>query len=403
MSKLNSKNKNLELDDFNSEQIKKKCFIICASPLTENIISRIGLDYLKNYFNVYLIDALKCIQKSKINYIQCKSENFNIIDIKNFHELSREVKTHKPTFLIDRVGKSEYTLIIQSICREERLSYVFDQVSQTPAKNDDYLISGKILKLLINKYSIKLINLFKKKFIRPDIVLLGGSNKNYWISLSKKIIQTSDDSFLKYKKLVNLKKRIHSENYILFLDDCLADSFDFKLGFKKIINNNKKYLNELNDFFSFLEQKFNMDVIIAGHPNGIQINNYKKIFNGRSLYFNKTAELSKDCFFALTHYSKSIQFPILFKKPIIQLHLEDFNNYKNILKEMSLRKKILGISTININNDYTNLINSTTLKINNSSYEFFIKKYISNIKFNIKNSYEPLIEYFIKKQKHEYY
>ena len=98
----------------------------------------------------------------------------------------------------------------------------------------------------------------------------------------------------------------------MFLDDNIVFDRDYIILKRKTVQSST-YYNELNKYFDLIENKFELKVVIAAHPKS----NYNKdFFCGREVYQNKTHELAKDCEFAIAHYSTSVAFPVLYKKPI---------------------------------------------------------------------------------------
>ena len=375
---------------------KKKMFLAVSSPLTKNILDRIGFDILKEKLDIVILDLFDFFNPHKsINYLAFESKNVEILRPLDLDMLNHSINNYKPEFLLDCTGKNRNTLFIQELCKKNDIIYIFDSISQSPIKNDSNFCYGKILTFILNKYSIPFINkLFSKKIIAPDVILLGGDSNDYWSNLAKVKIFTAGHAFFKSKSI--LCDLIY-DKYILFLDDCLSDSFDFKLGHKKVINNKREYLRNLNLFFNRIEKKFNMKVVIAAHPNGIEYDSYSNNFGNRKVFFNKSSELSANCYLAITHYSRSIEFPVLYKKPIIQLYINEFDNFKNIVDEMTKRSKILKIKTLNIQ---SNNLEFDLKSPNIKGYDFFIMKYISKIKVDIQNPYAPLINHIYKSQLH---
>jgi len=112
--------------------------------------------------------------------------------------------------------------------------------------------------------------------------------------------------------------------YCLFLDEYLPFHPDFHLlGIETI--EPTSYYKELNRCFDLIEKKYNVEVVIAAHPKAekYRTNNY---FNGRRIFFDKTAELTKYAEFTLAHASTSISFTVLEKKPIYFLFCDQIKS-----------------------------------------------------------------------------
>ena len=78
-----------------------------------------------------------------------------------------------------------------------------------------------------------------------------------WEKSAKKRIFTSSSSyfdFLDYKQGAQSTKELVKNEYILFLDDCLIDSFDYQLKHPKLETSKKNYFNHLKKFLIKLKR-----------------------------------------------------------------------------------------------------------------------------------------------------
>lgn len=209
------------------------------------------------------------------------------------------------------------------------------------------------------------------------------------LSAKNKVLTKSQIFFEKNSKLEEIDKTLEDTNYILFLDDCLMHSFDYKFGHQRPQISINDYFTALDEYFTYVEKKYHMPVIIAGHPNGLEYEDYKNFFRGRKVFFNHSAELSEHCFFAMTHYSLSAYYPILAKKNLVFL---DFNKLNEELKKLQKNYcKILGSKIVNIQDfDKKIILNNVNYKM----YNNFIENYICSSKDNYLDSFEPLINHF---------
>lgn len=88
--------------------------------------------------------------------------------------------------------------------------------------------------------------------------------------------------------------------------------------------NPRKYYKDLNHLFSLFEKTFNIPVEIALHPRSRYKGN-TKLFFGRPLHRGNTIELVASAQVVFGHFSTSVNFPILFNKPLILLTSTDIN------------------------------------------------------------------------------
>ena len=105
----------------------------------------------------------------------------------------------------------------------------------------------------------------------------------------------------------------------------------------------------MNNFFTFVERKFKLDIIIALHPKCEKKKEIKKLFNNRKCVIHRTHKLVSECKYAFVHPSTtSISIPVIFKKPLIFLTTNEL--MKNFIWRMRLerRKFFLNQSIINV-------------------------------------------------------
>jgi len=117
----------------------------------------------------------------------------------------------------------------------------------------------------------------------------------------------------------------------------------------------EEYYAKLRTFFNHLEENYNVRIVIAAHPRS----NYSEstdYFGGRSIIKGQTARLVHESSFVLAHDSTSINFAILFRKPIIFITMDKIQKCDAgrlttaiSIESMShaLKKTPINIDTIN--------------------------------------------------------
>lgn len=382
----------------NNRSDKPCIFITLNSPFTNNIYSRIGIKELKNTFSVVLINFLNCFNKdfNKNNYYkEFIDEDIECININDINDFKSLCILKKPLFSLDCIGKSENTFLIQSICKKYKITYVYDglasSISSSKIINLFLYFSSKLPDFISTLIFFNINRISKKNFIRPDVVITASRLGTVWQNSAKKIIYCSSNDFIRSRKVDdNFQLKVNKKKYILFLDDCLIHSFDFKLGNQRENLTEEVYFKKLNSFFENIEAKYNMPIVIAAHPNGIEFDHYSKLFGNRLVFFNKTCELSKECYFAITHYSLSINYAILFEKPIIFLKFDGISKrVKNIQK---IYMSWLNTCILNIDNFLT--LPKNINNINKEKYQLYRSYFIYSVDESISSQYEPLVNYF---------
>ena len=110
-------------------------------------------------------------------------------------------------------------------------------------------------------------------------------------------------------------------NLGIFLDEFFPLHTDLEyLGISSPIEAEEYYAN-LCSFFDHLEKIYNVRIVIAAHPRS----DYSKTthyFGGRPVIKGQTARLVHESAFVLAHDSTSINFAVLFRKPVIFITMD---------------------------------------------------------------------------------
>ena len=209
-----------------------------------------------------------------------------------------------------------------------------------------------LLRFIKNRYAF-----FLKKvgIVKPHLFVFQAGKKGIQTigvghdieNVKSRIINVNSFDYDKYVKTKKNSEKLVKNKYCVFLDEYLPFHPDFEMLNIKTIEANEYYY-VLNRFFDLLENKFNIEVVISAHPKA---ENYfdKNYFNNRKVFFNKSAELTRNAEFVIAHCSTSISFAVLNKKSILTLTSnaikEVMPNYFNFIVHFS---KTLDSILINI-------------------------------------------------------
>jgi hypothetical protein len=106
------------------------------------------------------------------------------------------------------------------------------------------------------------------------------------------------------------------EGRIVFLDEDMAFHPAYLyLGVKPFVGPDE-YFKLLCAFFKHLETRFKKRVVIAAHPRS-QYEKLPDFFEGRQVIKGKTAELIRDSAGVIAHASTSLNYAVLYSKPVI--------------------------------------------------------------------------------------
>jgi len=110
-----------------------------------------------------------------------------------------------------------------------------------------------------------------------------------------------------------------------------------------------EYYPLLCEFFSYVEKALALNVVIAAHPRS----HYEKLpdfWQGRKVIRGKTDELVKDSKFVILHSSTSVNFPVLYKKPMVFVTMDGLEKsvYGSMISRFSsyFRKSPINISRV---------------------------------------------------------
>jgi hypothetical protein len=310
---------------------RKTMMILVASPLTENIYRRIGAEELVSYFEVVVADCLAWLISSDRHPAFSEKRSTTIRKVDSFQAFAALMQSVAPDFVLDFVGRGPYTRMFQAECSKAGAQYITHHLAPVPtsalaATPWDNLFSSpaQFARKALRHIGRRLAN---KHPYPPDISLLAGrKSANPWVMSARKIVQTATPGYFELQRAryewdnnVAARLDLPEGGYILFIDDCLALSFDFHLGHFSRIVDARSYFELLNGFFDRLEGLTGLPVVIAAHPNGREYPGYAALFKGRRTYDDRTAWLACGCACALTHYSSAINFPVILRKPVALL------------------------------------------------------------------------------------
>ena len=242
----------------------------------------------------------------------------------------------------------------------------------------------KLFQILLNKSK----NIFFKKYF-PSFVIIGSISslnnfkKTKFYHNQIDIIEAHSfdyDVFLKNNKKNNNKEIKHA----VMLDEGGPYHPNIKKDGQEVKKNT--YYNDLNSFFKKFEKIINYDIVIAAHPR-INYSEIGNLFDSRLIKYNQTLELVKNSSYVLAHASTSINYAVLFRKPIVFINSYDYSfNYQNSIKYCA---ETLGYIPTNINSSKIEF----SSKIDKDKYNFFIDNYIKYPGSSEKKIFEIFIDF----------
>lgn len=389
---------------------KKVLAILVGCPVTENIYERIGAEIISKYFDVMILDCLTWMSVGLNQLVYNEVSKAIIYRVDNESTLCEIFSETSPYFVVDAIGKGKFTRQIQMICKKHDALYITYYLVPFPLPIFKkivwkfFLCAPKVACYKIIGYVTR--KLCKNSPLPPDIALLAGSGScSPWSVSAKTVIFTGTPDYFNLR-LIQQKANISKQrglnfshgSYILFIDDCLSLSFDYIITAQKALVEKNKYFYLLNEYFSKLEAYFKIPIIIAAHPNGKQLSNYKELFGGRKVLFDATAELSITCCFAMTHFSSAVAYPVILRKPILFLSLKEIENQiqRFYIAHMA---GLLDCTVVIIDElfDEKKLFKLNEKHVSEVSYKAYESNFIINSNVNVKytNPFEPLLNHLL--------
>lgn len=220
-----------------------------------------------------------------------------------------------------------------------------------------HLSPKKIIQFLKNanfRHSMKKIGITSTN--RYDYYLTSGNKSK----CDCKINHPDYDDFLMHKN----DEPYLRERYICYVDVGFGIHPDEKYFMHDIHMSNEKWQLKLSTFFTEIEKKYGIPVVIAVHP---KIGYSDDAFGGRRKIKYQTLNLVLNAEFVLQDISNSLAFSILANKKIGLIATKDFLKiYKNYLVKISQK---IGIPIFNIDKQrYTDFEARTVNEILRKSY-----------------------------------
>lgn len=273
---------------------------------------------------------------------------------------------------------------IPNYSQERSLISNFDnftyKIKQFLFRKKYFLIFVKIF-IIKNVYKYFIQNILN---LEPEFLLISGK-KNFCELKNTKVINGSSSDYSNY--LTSKRKKFNQKyyNYAVYLADPGPDNktdsnaFGEKSGYTI-----KNWYKSLNNFFSKIEKKLKVKIIIALHPKSKLVKKNKYLGN-RICFMSKTLELVKFSNFVITQHSTAVSYAVIFKKPIISIYSNESKKIPDTIKYTKFLSKVLNSKLINIDNFKNKKFDKFYLKYNNNKYINFKKNYLNFRKDNKTN------------------
>ena len=362
----------------------KKILILTPFTFTQRDYKRFGIDILKNFFVIKIIDFSPWFYP---NYYKefCEenlsgNEYFPITKENDFLDLNLKNKNFIIFDLMDATKKAFW--VRSKLKNKSNIFLTFDlnpipevkiPIKTRVKKYTNFLVQPRlffsfIFTLLINKlYNMKSNNI-------SDISVHAALRPTILKSKKKLFAHSMDyDIYLKLKKNKSLVSRIPP--YAVFIDQDLVTHPDLKIFNYDSPVSEKKYFASLLNFFKNFKIKTGLDIKFAVHPKS-RNKKLKDLLQGVDFSLGKTAELIKNSSLVMLHSSTALSFAILFKKPTIFITTDELKKswlgprIKNFSKQV-------GRKPVNIDEDLGQQLNlKEVFNLDKEKYSKYINQYL---------------------------
>lgn len=154
--------------------------------------------------------------------------------------------------------------------------------------------------------------------IKPfDVVFAAGQASLAMHPKAAKKVPVNMCDFDNYK-LSLAGERLVAGRYCVFLDINLAYQSDIKLvGWDYVTP--AQYVASLERFFKMVEERYQVEVVIAAHPKA----EYGDLYFGRKALKGVTPELVRDAEFVISHHSTAISYAVLNRKSLLFVYTSE--------------------------------------------------------------------------------
>ena len=193
-------------------------------------------------------------------------------------------------------------------------------------------------------------------------------------SSGKPILGHSLDFDLFLKASRTNQKRAFEEKYLVFLDEDFVFHIDYQLlGIKPPVSP-ENYFSEVNFMLKSLAQKLNLKPIVQLHPTANR--RISKKYYNFEISEHETAQVVQNSDLVISHDSTSLQFAVMFQKPVILLETSEMVKNKFYHTQINNFSKALSATVLTID-DFP--IDKIAPKICNISYQSYKEDYIKLI------------------------
>jgi hypothetical protein len=383
-------------------QKKKKIIFLGTVPLTKRDYERFGFDFfIKNNVEVYYLECNFLIPNQsldKLNFSKTRFQFSGNLLPKNLKEAVSIINKHRFEFIVDLFDTIQRGEAIVVAARRYgrhiklRLGFTPFHLLKPVRVNTIKRLQQEIGAPL--KFLTKLIRKISRIYFNKTTIQ---NQADYYVVSGLKSHQCIEPSKLIYchnldYDLIKDKKQCNSGN-IVFLDEDMPFHPDYSyFNITSPVNHASYYLS-LNIFLRDLEKYRREKVLIALHPRA-EFSRSSSMFQFEVIQGN-SVDLVNGASLVIAHSSTSIQFAVIFKKPILLLTTNEIVKRLDVQMAIDAFSFELGCAVINIDEPYN--LNNLKVEVDEEKYSNYFHNYIkSPMSQKNKSTWEIFLEYINK-------
>lgn len=390
----------------------KKIFLIIANKKFYKIDKfRFEIDeFSKKKIKVEMHELIDIINPSLKSVYNNGLKDQRIKKFKNLHNWKLKIKD------IIKKFKKENILIFNGIPIDCFKSFQINYFIKSELKlNVIETVSREIPENYLRQYNLQaLLNLFLNFLIYPKKIFfffklkyykifykLQNLNSKYLLVFGKinekttrrqqgqKIIYGNGFDYNAHLSVKNLKFENQEKDYAIFLESPTpifsGDSQIYGVD-KNFELNRKDWVRSLNKFFSVIEEKTNLKVLISPHPKVKHKNNRPSYYSGRKVLNNFALFNCRKAKLIITRTSTGSSYAAINNIPIMFIYSDNIKRKKKLFIEVTEFAKQFGKTPVNIDNFNINKIIQEIFKINKKKYLSYKKNFLTSLNCGTKNS-----------------
>lgn len=376
----------------------KKIYYFVSSPLDSRDTDRFGLEVLQqNGFDVEVWDFTAIINPERLAYIPPDQTNFSKCRLffRKDEVLSEIKKLPTGSFVACILDYQFRSYAIFRALSKYRIPYGLYIYSYPSFKVKKKSIIRRLLNITPSMLAKYLFNTAPLKYlgIRPasTVLALGGEFIVPKSSVSKetKILCSHNFDYEIYLKVI--KQSIKQDNKMgVFLDQYFPFHPD---AVTSPLVAAKDYYPRVCSFFDHLERHYGVHIVIAAHPRS-HYETRESLYGNRTIMRGRTGELVKESGFVIMHDSISINYAVLFRKPMIFITTDLLQKARKGTIELWAR--LFDKEPLNIDQSYE-IDLDRELTVNERLYDEYKNKYIKTTGTDDTPAWQVFAD-FLKKQ-----